>query len=120
MKAETNKWLPGFAPGKHVVWCADWDGEVGQGAIIQEDSSHTAELKQLEDNEESQYSLPWYSEYGYQVTGDGWVLGSGGERLLWLPHNWRPKDKIQSKWSGRYLGLWNKDLLQPVILKLEA
>ena len=120
VKAETNKWLPGFAPEKHVVWCADGYGEVEQWSIIQEDSFHTAQLKRLENNEESQCGLPWCSEYGYQVTGDGWVLGSGGERLVWLPHNWRPKWKVQSKWSGKCLGLWNYDLLQPVILKLEA
>ena len=117
-EAKPDGRVPGFAPGKHVVWCAEDDGKVEQWAIIQDSGSDTIELKQLEDNKELQCGLSWCSENGYQVTDDGWVLDSSGKRFLWLPHSWRPKYKVQSKWSGKCLGLWNADLLQPVILEL--
>ena len=118
-RAEPDGWIPGFAPGKHVIWCASVHGKAEQWAVIQKGSSNTIELEKLENNEESKCVYPWDSEHGHQITDDGWVLSSSGMRLLWLPHNWRPKVKVQGRWSGQCLGIWNADLLQPVILKLE-
>ena len=116
-RAEPDGWVPGFTQEKHVVWCASVDGKLEQWAIIQKGSSHTTELKQLGNNEGLKCNLPWCSEYSYQVMR---VLSSSGKRLLWLPHNWRPKAKVQTKWGQKCLGLQNADLLQPVIMKLEV
>ena len=62
--------------------------------------------------------LPWLSNHGYKVTGDGWILGPSGERLLWLPHHWR-LDKEKRKWSEHYLGLFHGELPNAIILDLQ-
>ena len=60
--------------------------------------------------------FPWESRHGYKVTDDGWVLNATEKRLLWLPHRWR-SDREHGAWSGRFLGLLQRELSDIVILE---
>ena len=60
--------------------------------------------------------FPWESRRGYEVTGEGWVLGATKKRLLWLPHRWR-SEVLNRMWSGRFLGLLHEELSEVVILE---
>ena len=60
--------------------------------------------------------FPWESRRGYEVTRDGWVLSATQQRLMWLPHRWRT-DWDRRTWSGRFLGLLQRELSEIVILE---
>ena len=61
--------------------------------------------------------FPWESHRGYEVTADGWVLSATQKRLLWLPHRWRSDVRSGMVWSGRFLGLLQRELSDIVILE---
>ena len=60
--------------------------------------------------------FPWVSSCGYQVTNDGWILGSNGRRMLMLPPPLRLSETKQL-WKGQYLALLHASLPEPVILE---
>ena len=61
---------------------------------------------------------PWISSRGYEVTYDGWVLGSDEKRLLMLPPPWQ-SDLARRAWNGQFLALLHGSLPEPIILDLE-
>ena len=93
-----------------------FDGsKYGGWQIINVDGSGDMELMPLENLWRS--GMPtWQSRHGYEVTGDGWVLGPTRKRLLWLPHRWREEKWRYRLWSGRFLGLSHR-LSEVVILE---
>lgn len=110
---------PGFTPNGHEVWCARDSGQVYQWKIVR-DGPHAVRLEELGINVEPLSGVPWLSPYGYQVTDDGWILCSSGKWLMWLPHHWRQDEKIQRKWNGKFLTVWNRSLPKPCILELKV
>lgn len=116
----SEKWLSGFTSSGNEVWCATMSGQVDKWTIMQKDGSNTIKLKQLWNNKKPKSGFPWHSPCDYQVTNDGWVLGPGGNQLFWLPSHWRPEKKLQKCWSRKFLAVWNKDSVKPVVLKLEV
>ena len=117
--ARSDGYRVGFTPDSLGVWCPINRDEVDQWEIIKENGSNSIKLKELNDTE-TLWSFPWLSSYGYQVTNDGWILNSSGKCLLWLPYHWRPDKKMQRKWSGKFLGVWNENSPSPYILELEV
>ena len=102
---------PWFAPDGREVWAvgdSHWEG----WGITEDNESAAIELAPLR----ASTTLPWQSSYGYEVTADGWVLGSARKRLLWLPYHWRSEERYR-EWSGRFLGLVHGELPEPVILE---
>ena len=57
---------------------------------------------------------------GHEFTSDGWILDSRKKRVMWLPHHWRSKFYLEWVWEGRFLGLLDGDLLEPVVLELDG
>ena len=117
---EADGGLLGFTPNSHIVWCAAGDGEVDTWKIIEENGSNAIQLKELRKYMKPGNGFPWHSPHGYQVTKDGWIVCSSGKYLLWLPCHWQQDEKIQRKWSGKFLAVWNWNSAQPYILKLEV
>ena len=118
--AKSEGRLPGFTLNGNEVWCARGDGMVDRWAIVGDSESNNTQLGQLGNYEEPQSGFPWHSSHGYQVMDDEWVLNSGGKRLLWLPPQWRSAVKVDRKWSGKYLALLHRRLLDAIILELEV
>ena len=55
---------------------------------------------------------------GYRIrVGSGWVEGSGGRKLLWLPPNWRTKRMTEAMWDGNFLALVNDRHPEPIIIE---
>ena len=103
-----------FTPDEREVWYVD--GALGpQGCRIVEDREYGGvELELLEGTESISDRFP---SHGYKVTDDGWMLNSRKTRLIWLPHHWR-KYRLEYSWSGRFLGLLDDELSEPIILEL--
>jgi WD40 repeat protein len=59
----------------------------------------------------------WESPHGHKLMYDGWMVDWRKKRLMWLPHRWRFGQKHQA-WNGRFLGLLDARLPEPVILEL--
>ena len=108
---------PRFTPDGREVWVLrGGDAEKGW-KIIEDRGSATTRLEPLPGPTTCQPgTLPWQSLCGYKITDDGWVLNSTRKRLLWLPHHWRSYEE-DGAWSGRFLGLGNRELPAPVILE---
>jgi hypothetical protein len=117
--ASTGGSIPGFSPSGNKVWCAAVEGGVDLWEIIKQNGSTAIQLKTLGSDIKPLSGFPRNSPYGHQVTDDGWVLSSSKKQLLWLPHHWRPDMKVQRKWSGKFLAVWNRDSPGPYILELE-
>ena len=107
----------GFTQNGHEVWCAD-EVTLNQWEIVKENGSNAITLKRLNKDAEVLCGLPWLSSHGYQVTHDGWILGSNGKCLLWLPHHWRPDKRVERVWSGKFLAVWNDNSSEPYILEM--
>ena len=106
---------PRFAPDGREVWIMTEPHREGW-EITEDNESAAIELAPLRASNPPLGTLPWQSSYGYEVTDDGWVLGSARKRLLWLPHHWRSEEGYR-EWSGRFLGLVHGELPEPVILE---
>ena len=114
-----------FSPDGSELWRNMWvftgeDIATGWAITETEDSgSSCIKLESLETTTQPPGGFPWQSSYGYKVTPDGWILNSGGKRLIWLPHHWRshlPEEGIV--WGGQFLGLTHSILQEAVILEL--
>ena len=95
-----------------------WERRVGGWKIIKDGKSNVIRLKCLPENKRLPGGCPWESSHGYHVTDDGWILNSRKKRVMWLPHHWRMLDKLDWRWDGRFLGLLNRDLPEPIIIDL--
>ena len=105
--------VTGFTPSDHV-WCADNNGRVDQWEILKKDGSDAIELgidkKPLND-------YYWNAPDGHKLTDDGWIISPSREWLLWLPHSLQQGSKVQMKWSGKFLAVWNGSSPEPCILE---
>ncbi|KAF9784028.1 hypothetical protein BJ322DRAFT_1219538 [Thelephora terrestris] len=118
--AESVGWIPGFTPDSCGVWSSNKNGRVDQWTIVEEAGSNGIKLQQVAKAITPQDGFPWHSSCGYQLTDDGRILSPSGKPLLWLPHHWRPDYKLQVRWSRNILVVWNENLPDPIILKLEV
>ena len=117
----------GFTPSGNGVWSSLLIRSIGQPervrvtqwAIVRDNGTNTIKLEYLEETTKPLSDLQYYSSGGYQITNDGWILGSSGKLLLWLPHKWR-SDEYNRKWGGECLALGNWGLAELVILELEV
>ena len=99
--------MVGFTPSGNGVWSSLLIGSIGQPervrvtqwAIVRDNGTNTIKLEYLEETTKPLSDLQYYSSGGYQITNDGWILGSSGKLLLWLPHKWR-SDEYNRKWGG--------------------
>lgn len=106
---------PWFTPDGSELWGVQ-DSCVEKWEIIKESGSNTMKLQSLGKTIGQLGALPWWSSCGYKVTDDGWILSPTQKRLLWLPHRWRSSAKSRT-WSGRFLGLWHRELPEVIILE---
>ena len=114
---KTNPWWVGFTWDGREVWAASDDLGRDEGWKIVEDSvSGSIKVEPLGGIMHPLGVFPWESRHGYKVTDDGWVLSATQKRLLWLPHRWRSKLQRRA-WSGRFLGLLQRELSDIVILE---
>jgi len=113
-------WLPGFSLGGDRVWCTESDGMVNQWAIVDDDWFNNIRLGEIGDVEKPEDGFPWHSSCGYEVTDDGWIVGSKGKPLLWLPYQWQSSIKTMRKWNGKFLALLYSQLPDALILELEV
>ena len=136
---------PWFTPDGCEVWCDVEDGEVDGWKIIEDsesdvvdsesdvaDSGYTGSessdvcyrksnvvrLERLGPGVSPPDGFPWRPHHGYELTDDGWILGSNDKRLLWLPPHWRPYGE-RRMWCGRFFALLHGELPEAVILELE-
>jgi len=108
--------MPWFTPDGHEVWCMP-NRTLEGWAIVKDSESGVAKLEPVGPTIHPSGGIPQRSSRGYQVSDDWWVVSPSGKRLLWLPHDWRSYEWSR-RWSGRFLGLWHKELPEAVILEL--
>jgi WD40 repeat protein len=108
---------PWFTRDGHEVWSSLGLSMEGW-KIIRDGKSGAIGLEPLAPDADPSEGYPWESPHGHDVTADGWVLGSGGRRLMWLPHHWR-NDECYRVWDGRFLGVFDHGLPEPVIVELD-
>ena len=113
--AATNGHVTGFT-SSDCVWCADKNGRVEQWEIVKETKSDAVELKKLGIDKNPSNGYYWNAPDGHQVTDNGWIISPSGEWLLWLPPHMQPGSKVQRKWSGKFLAVWNGNSPEPCIL----
>ena len=113
---ETSCVAPQLTRGGHQLWDVS-DSSVKGWRLVQSSKYHFLTLlKPLSPTECPSDVFPWESTRGYKVTDDGWVLSPAQKRLLWLPHDWRSRERDRI-WSGRFLGLLHGGLPEVVILE---
>ncbi|KAF9646208.1 hypothetical protein BDM02DRAFT_270538 [Thelephora ganbajun] len=110
---------PWFTPDGREVWYITDRGEANGLTITKGNKSGVIKLEQLGPTNQPPSTPPWLSSRGYQIMDDGWILGTSGKRLLWLPPHWRSLDTEARMWSGRFLALLHSALPEAVILELE-
>jgi len=118
--ANSDGEMTGFTPDGSKVWCATDKDKVDWWAIVKEDGQNSTVLEYLGEAEEPLGGFPWKPFHDCQVADDGWVINSSREWLLWLPHPWRSAYKENKRWSGKFLIMWNNELPEGVIVKLEV
>ena len=47
-----------------------------------------------------------------------WLVSSEGEKLLWLPPNWRPGDHVHEVWNSNFLALLDGTHSEPIIIQV--
>ena len=109
---------PWFTQDGREIWCYNRTGPMEQTVMVKDsESGITTPVFQAQPTAHPSGELPWGPPCNYEVTDDGWVLGSG-KRLLWLPHRWRSGEQHRT-WNGRFLGLMHRELPEAVILQLD-
>ena len=59
-----------------------------------------------------------FTSHGYHAkTGSGWVMDSDGNKLLWLPPNWRARVWKEERWEGNFLALVGGCNPVPIIIE---
>ena len=113
----TNTPWVGFTRDGCEVWATSYDLNLTEGWKIVEGSGPGRIRLEPRDGIVPQSEVfPWESRHDYKITSDGWVLSATQERLLWLPHRWR-SGAHKRVWSGRFLGLLQKELSEIVVLE---
>jgi len=108
---------PWFTPDGREVWFTADDGTVQGLSIVEDHESNAIRLERLEPSARPSEGAPWNSSRGYEITKDGWILCSGGKRLLWLPPHWQSSE-VHRSWCGRFLALLHSELSEVVVLEL--
>ena len=66
---------------------------------------------------------PWvdhFSPHGYHIRRDsGWVSDPRGNKLLWLPPNWRAKQRSDVRWDGDFLAFVGNHHPQPIVIEFK-
>ena len=115
--AKSRGTMSWFTLEGYEVWCCSATG-IGEGwGIDKYGGSNATKLEPLDPTGGPSGGFPWQSPRGYKVTDDGWVLSSGGKRLLWLPPHWR-SGETDRVWGGRILALLHPELPEVVVLEL--
>jgi len=96
------------------IWHSAGDGY----KITKDETSNEIGLEPLPEGTSPLGGHPWISSHGHRVTDDGWIFSSREERLMWLPHHWRQDAREDRVWAGRFLGLLNRELPEPIIIDL--
>jgi len=112
-KSNQGLWI---TPNGCEVWAVR-DRPVEGWKIIKDERFNVTGLEHLPKNTHPLEGYPWESSHGHNVTGDGWILNSRGEQLMWLPHHWRG-DKWDQMWDGHFFALLNYELPEPIIIDL--
>ena len=108
---------PIFSPDGCEVWAWELYTSNTEGwEIVEDGESTTIKLEPLASPVPPPGTLPWWPSHGCEIMDDEWVLDSAQRHLLWLPHHWRTVQR-QRVWSGRFLGLWHKELPRAVVLE---
>jgi hypothetical protein len=108
-----------FALGRREVWRNKGHHKAEGWSIIEDSESGATRMESIGVTAELPGGFPWTPSHGYEVTDDGWVLGSNRKRLLWLPPYLR-SDAGFRVFSGRFLALLRTALPEPVLLELPA
>ena len=123
----TGKHLAGTTVSGHIPWFTRGGREVWSSRtllmegrkITKDGQSGVIGVDPLRSNAgPSGGPFPWISPHGHYVTNDGWVFNSRDKRLMWLPHRWRSYQRLWI-WDGRFAGLLDPGLPEPVILELD-
>ena len=114
-RVEWPMWGVRFLPDGHDFLCISGDS----GFLLTITQDHLDEIKSGIDVGDESLECPWGSSRGYTVTYEGWILGTGGKRMLMIPPLWRSLLTVERVWSGKFLALLHGTLLEPVILELE-
>ena len=115
---KTERDMPWFTPDGYTLWCSSTSHGGVEGWEIGKDSEPDFPRLKLMGKPlvQGPEGCPWKPPYGYQMT-DGWVLGSHGKQLLWLPPQWRLPE-VHRVWCGQFLALRGSDLPEVCILEL--
>ena len=103
-----------FTPDEQEVWSMHSGIRPRGWKIVKDGECNVVGLESLEGAGSISNRL---LSHGHEVTDDGWILSSGKTRLLWLPQHWR-RYWLEYSRSGRFLGLLDNGLPEPVILEL--
>ena len=108
-------------------WCANKNGKVRQWEIVKKDGSDAIKLNGCITYKEGSKDYYWnapdghqITDNGHQITDNGWIISPSGKQLLWLPPHLQPGSKVQRKWSGKFLAVWNGSSPEPCILDFGA
>jgi len=85
--------------------------------IIKDENSDVIELEPLPENAAPSGRHIYRSPHGHGIADDGWIFDSRGKLLMWLPQRWRER-RWPLRWDGRFLGLSDDGLPEPVIIEL--
>ena len=113
----TSGSMPWFTPDGREVWCRAFISGADGWAIVKDDESNFLKMECLGPAQYGPEVLPWTTSRGYKIADDGWVLGSSGKRLLWLPPQWQ-SEEMDRIWNGRFLALFHHQLPEVVILEV--
>ena len=121
VRCVNTAWVePQLTRGGHQLW--DISGPSVEGWKIVQDGEpnpsnrSAAKPKLLKPTKCPSDVFPWRSTRGHKVTDDGWILGPTQKRILWLPHDWRFRERDRM-WKGQFLGLLHGGLPEVVILE---
>jgi WD40 repeat protein len=106
---------PWFTRDGCEVW-SSWTLPRDGWKIIKGGGSDVIELESLRTDPSE--GCPWDSHHGRYNLYDDWIWGE--KRWMWLPYSWRMMaHKWPShRWAGRFWGLLDGELPEPVILEL--
>ncbi|KAF9642787.1 hypothetical protein BDM02DRAFT_3132856 [Thelephora ganbajun] len=107
-----------FSSDGRQVWYITEAGKANGLTIVEDSKSGVIKLEHLGPTSQPS-NTPWLSSRGYKITGDGWILGISGKRLLRLPPHWWSSSTEAGTWSGRFLALLWAGLPEVIILELE-
>ena len=109
-----------FSPDGHKLWltCVDVYDAYSSPYLVEfnigEDGNVTTE------NLGNTWSWVDIFSYGWKVGyGSEWVVDSRGNKLLWLPLSWRPKQDECARWDGNFLALVDSHHPEPIIIEFQ-